>query len=216
MRAITAVACIAMTMVACSSTGRSRETVSAEPPPKSEFTQVTTSMFVDRSAVPNSPATEFTEPTVESVPPGPQDPVDPPDCGPVYWGPPATQAGTVIWSTTSTPDNSATEEIRVFQLFLTMPAERPDLVSLIGKCPTVTYQGVSTTASLLRLPGVPSWATATRLVTEGADGVGIIGLFRGLYVSVAFTQRPGGDLSSADTDALAKLFNDQVAKLEAM
>jgi hypothetical protein len=49
-----------------------------------------------------------------------------------------------------------------------------------------------------------------------ADGVGIIGLFRGLYVSVAFTQRPGGDLSSADTDALAKLFNDQVAKLEAM
>jgi hypothetical protein len=33
---------------------------------------------------------------------------------------------------------------------------------------------------------------------------------------VAFTQRLGGDLSPIDTNALVKLFNDQVAKLEAM
>jgi hypothetical protein len=31
---------------------------------------------------------------------------------------------------------------------------------------------------------------------------------------VAFTQQPVGDLSPNDTDALVKLFNDQVAKLE--
>jgi hypothetical protein len=33
---------------------------------------------------------------------------------------------------------------------------------------------------------------------------------------VAFTQQPVGDLSPNDTDALVKLFNDQVAKLEAI
>ncbi len=86
----------------------------------------------------------------------------------------------------------------------------------LAKCGTVTYQGTTTTAELLRLPGVPSWATATRLVTQGVDGAGIIGLCRGLYVSVAFSQQPGGDLSSDDTNVLVKLFNDQVAKLEAI
>ncbi len=66
------------------------------------------------------------------------------------------------------------------------------------------------------MPGVPSWATPTRIFASGADGAGIIGLCRGLYVSVAFTQKPGGDLSPNDTSALVKLFNDQVAKLEAI
>jgi hypothetical protein len=50
----------------------------------------------------------------------------------------------------------------------------------------------------------------------GGGGAGIIGLCRGLYVSVVFAQQPGGDISPNDTNALAKLFNDQVAKLEAI
>lgn len=134
----------------------------------------------------------------------------------MYWGPDSTQAGSVSWSTTRTPDTSSVEQLRVFQLFLSVPVERPDFVALLGKCATVTYQGVATTASLLRLPGVPSWATATRIVTQVADGAGIIGLCRGLYVSVAFTRKPGGELSPDDTNDLVKLFNDQVAKLEAI
>jgi hypothetical protein len=68
----------------------------------------------------------------------------------------------------------------------------------------------------LSLPGLPSWALATRIIAPGGEGAGIIGLCRGLYVSVAFTQKPGGDLSPSDTDALVKLFNDQVARLEAI
>jgi hypothetical protein len=68
----------------------------------------------------------------------------------------------------------------------------------------------------LPLPGLPSWAVATRITGQGADGAGIIGLCRGLYVSVAFTQKHGGDISQNDTNALVKLFNDQVAKLEAI
>ena len=69
--------------------------------------------------------------------------------------------------------------------------------------------------SPLALPGLPSSAIATR-ITLKADGADIIGLCRGLYVSVAFTQQPGGDLSPNDTNALVKLFNDQVAKIEAI
>jgi hypothetical protein len=113
---------------------------------------------------------------------------------------------------------STNNEGKVFSLYLAVPAERPDLRSLLGKCGTIEFRGVTMTDSPLPLPGLPSWSIATRITTPGADaaGAGIIGLFRGLYVSVAFTQKPGGDISPNDTNALVKLFNDQVAKLEAI
>ena len=111
---------------------------------------------------------------------------------------------------------STNNEGKLFNLFLAVAAERPDLRSLLGKCGTIKYQGVSTTATPLPLPGLPSWSTADRVNVGGADGAGIIGLCRGLYVSTVFTQKPGGDLSPNDTNALVKLFNDQVAKLEAI
>jgi hypothetical protein len=111
---------------------------------------------------------------------------------------------------------STNNEGKFFNLFLLLPAERPDLRSLLGKCGTIEFQGATTTVSPLPLPGLPSSANATRIIAQGADGAGIIGLCRGLYVSVAFTQKPGGDISPNDTNALVKLFNDQVAKLEAI
>jgi hypothetical protein len=144
------------------------------------------------------------------------DPVDPPECEPIFWGPRHTQAGSVSWSSTKPAGASTNSERRFFHLFLAVPAERPDLRSLLGRCGTVGYQGVTGTVSALPLPGLPSWAVATRVNVPGADGAGIIGLCRGLYVSVSFTQQPVGDLSPNDADALVKLFNDQVAKLEAI
>jgi hypothetical protein len=212
-----AAACVVAMAVSCTSPAReSAPPGSSETPPKPDFTTVTSSMFVDKSAVPNGPATEFTAPNIEDVTPGSNEPVDPPECAPVYWGPDSSQAGAVSWTTTGTPDTSSIKATRAFHLFLTVPVERPDFEALLGKCGTVTYQGATTTASLLRLPGVPSWATATRIVTQGVDGAGIIGLCRGLFVSVAFTQQPGGELSPDDANDLVKLFNDQVAKLEAI
>ena len=111
---------------------------------------------------------------------------------------------------------STNNEGKVFNLFLTVSTERPNLGSLLRKCGTIKYQGDTTTLSPLPLPGLPSWSTAYRVTTRGADGAGIIGICRGLYVSVVFTQQPGGDISPNDTNALVKLFNDQVAKLEAI
>jgi hypothetical protein len=218
--AVTAAACMVVMTVSCSSpVNKSAAPGSETPPkPKPEFTQVTSSMFVDRSAVPDSSAMEFTAPTISSDTQGPTDPVDPPECAPIFWGPAHTQAGSVIWSTMKSAGTSTNNEGRAFNLFLAVPAERPDLRSLLGKCGTIEYQGGTITVSPLPLPGLPSWAIATRITAQGADGAGagIIGLSRGLYVSVAFTQKPGGDLSPNDTDALVKLFNDQVAKLEAI
>jgi hypothetical protein len=214
--AVTAAACMVAMTVSC--TSPANEPVApetSEPPPKPELTQVTTSMFVDRSAVPNSSAMEFTAPTIDDVE-GPGDPVDPPGCEPMFWGPTPTQAGSASWSSTKPAGASTNSEGRFFNLALIVPAERPDLRSLLGKCGTVEYQGITTRVSALPMPGLPSWAVATRIIAHGADGAGIIGLCRGLYVSVAFTQQPVGDLSPNDTDALVKLFNDQVAKLEAI
>jgi hypothetical protein len=97
-----------------------------------------------------------------------------------------------------------------------VPAERPDFRSLLGKCGTIEYQGDTFTVSPLPLPGLPSWSTPYRFTVEGVDNAGIVGFCRGLYVAVLVTQQSGGDLPPNDTNALVKLFNDQVAKLEAI
>ena len=61
--AVTAAACMVVMTVSCSSAvTKPAAPGSNEPPQKPEFTQVTTSMFVDRSAVPTSAAMEFTAP----------------------------------------------------------------------------------------------------------------------------------------------------------
>jgi hypothetical protein len=214
---VTAAACLAVMTVSCASpVTKPAAPGSNEPPQKPEFTQVTSSMFVDRSAIPNSAAMEFTAPSIDSYQPGSNDPVDPPECAPLYWGPNGTQAGSVSWSTMRSAGTSTNNEGKVFNLFLVVPTERPDFRSLLGKCGTIEYHGDTITVTPLPLPGLPSWSTAYRVTVGGVNGAGIIGLCRGLYVSVVFSQQPSGDLSPNDTNALVKLFNDQVAKLEAI
>lgn len=170
-------------------------------------------MFVDRSAVPDSAAMEYTPPEIISDF-DPQEPVDPLECGPVFWGPKPVQSGMAGWSTTTSPETATTA--RLFNLSLQVPAERPDFARLIDRCRTVRYQGITATASPLTLPRLPDWAHASRIHVQGSDGVTVIGLCRGLYIAVAFTQKPGGELSPQDSDAVVTLFNAQVSKLEAI
>jgi hypothetical protein len=208
-----------MTVSCSSAVNKSVPSGSSETPQKPDLTQVTSSMFVDRSAVPNSSAMEFTAPSISSHAPGSNDPVDPPECAPLYWGPDSTQIGSVKWSTIRSAGTSTNNEAKFFDLFLSVPAaERPDFRSLLGKCGTVEAQGDTITVTPLPLPGLPSWSTAYRFTVRGVDNAGILGLSRGLYVSVLFTQFSGGDISISpdDTNAFVKLFNDQVAKLEAI
>jgi hypothetical protein len=175
-------------------------------------------MFVDKSALPDNSAMEFTPPDIGADTSGPGDPPDPPKCAPLFWGPAHTQMGGVSWSTRKPANTLATSrtEGKFFNLFLAVPTEHPDLNSLLRQCGTITAQGMTVKVEPLLLPGLPNWAVATRITLKQADGVGIIGLCRGLYVSVAFNQLPSSDISPKDTNALVKVFNDQVAKLEAI
>jgi hypothetical protein len=193
-------------MVSCSS-GEGSETQ------KPEFTQVTTSMFVDRSALPDSSAMEYAAPTIGNEPQGKTDPVDPAECGPAYWGPPFSQMGSVGWSTMKPAGTS--REGRDIRLFLAVAAERPDMKALLAKCETVRYKNVTTTVAPMDLADLPSWAVATVIKVPGATGAGVIGLYRGLYISESFWQLPEADPSADDKTALVKLFNAQVSKLEA-
>jgi hypothetical protein len=215
--AVTAAACIVVMVVSCSSVAtKSAGPSSSETPQKPDFTQVTTAMFVDRSAFPNSSAMEFKAPTISNDPQGTTDPVDPPECGPIYWGPPFSQQGFVEWSSMRSDGKSTNKEGRDIRLALALAAERPDLRALLGKCGTIRYQGVTYTVTPLHLPGLPSWADSSRINTPGVTAAGISGFYRGLLVAVFFTQLPGGDISPNDTDALVNLFNDQVTKLAAI
>jgi hypothetical protein len=138
--------------------------------------------------------------------------VTPPECGPIFFGPTPTQYGSVAWQTPPSDTGSGSG----YKLFLIVPAERPDIAALVGKCSKIEHQGSTVDVTPLPLQGVPDWATATRTTTEGADGATIIGLFRGLYISVTFSQTPAGDLAVGDSDGLVRLFYEQVKKLEAM
>jgi hypothetical protein len=66
--------------------------------------------------------------------------------------------GSVSWSTNN--------EGKVFALFLSVPAERPDFRSLLGKCGTIEYQGDTFTVSPLPLPGLPVGPPHTALTWE--------------------------------------------------
>lgn len=154
--AVIAAACIVAMTISCTSPATKPVTPeSSEPRPKPDLTRVTTSMFVDRSAIPNSSAMEFGAPEISSDMQEPEGPVDPPECEPIFAGPRPTQAGSVSWSSTKPAGTSTNSEGRFFHLFLIVPAERPDLRSLLGKCGTVEYQGITTRISALPMPGCP-------------------------------------------------------------
>src|SRR5262249_45937068 len=88
---------IAVTTVACSS-GAHQSATQSETPNKPDLTQVTSSMFVERSAVPASPPMQFVGPNIR-VDTGGNPPVYPSECGPIFNGPAGTQSGEVKWMT---------------------------------------------------------------------------------------------------------------------
>ena len=133
--AATAAACVIAMTVSCASlcAVSRRHRVAARRRRSRSSPSSTSSMFVDQSAAPNSPATEFTAPNIENVTPGSRR-----TCR--SSGVCADLLGTGFHSsrdlsrgsTTSTPDTSSIDELRVFHLFLSVPVERPDFVSTLG------------------------------------------------------------------------------------
>jgi hypothetical protein len=109
---------------------------------------------------------------------------------------------------------------------LRLSSEKLDFQSIVGECKTYGiyfphHNAIVMNVRTLHLSGVPSWAIAygTTDAVPGAAGpttdgsmrnehVDITGYYRGVLVSV-------WEDADTNTDALVKLFNDQVAKLAA-
>ncbi|MBP1820096.1 hypothetical protein [Mycobacterium sp. OAE908] len=213
---LTAAACLAVMTVSCSSAiPESAAPSSDETPHKADLTQVTNSMFVDRSAVPANLPMRFAGPSIRNDT-GPNPPVYPSECGPIFSGPADTQSGDVKWATVSATGEALNADHGGYLLSISVPRERPDLKSLLSRCASIEHEGVTATYSPLPAQGLPDWAVATRVATRGATGADIMGYCRGLYISANFIQRPAADMSPTDTDTLVKLFNEQAAKLEAI
>jgi hypothetical protein len=227
--AATAAALLAALSVACSSPADQSGAQGGEsPPPRPDFTQVTESMFVGESAIPDGAAKNFSGAVLNADGHNPNDDgVDPPECAPIASGPAHGQGGAAQW--TKWPTDGSDMPVETVKVLISVPTGRPDLQALrtlLGKCKTLQAAGLSWTASPpLQHPGLPESAVAWRYEQTGVSpvigeevhitGLAIFGLSRGLYVRVSTDHTNGEEISPADIDMLVKLFNDQVAKLQA-
>jgi hypothetical protein len=213
----------ALTVSCSSSANQSAPQGSESPPQRPDFTQVTESMLLDASAIPDASDWYFTGPLLNSDGNSPSDDgVDPPECAPLYSGLPHAQKGVVSWVST-VPDSSDLDTPgQTVNLLIAVPIGRPDVRGLrdvLGKCGTFHAGELTSTASPpLQPPGLTDSAVAWRWDTPGpyaSKGVQIVGLSRGLYVEISTYKMNGDEISPTDIDMLVKLFNDQVAKLQA-
>ncbi|MGO4443805.1 hypothetical protein AB4Z42_10675 [Mycobacterium sp. 2YAF39] len=225
--AATAAALLAVLSVACSSpTNQSAQPAaqgSESPPQRPDFTQVTESMFVDASAIPDASAWDFTGAVLNSDGNYPNDDqIDPPKCAPLFSGLPHGQKGAAGWSMWPTDGSDADMPEQNFTVLLAVPTGQPDLQGLrdlLGKCGTFHAGELTSTVSPpLQHPGLPDSAVAWRQNSKGpygSKGAEIVGLSRGLYVEVYTWRTDGDEASPADIDILVNLFNEQVTKLQA-
>jgi len=215
--AATAAAPLAALTISCSSPG------SESPPPRPDLTQVTESMFVGASAIPDSSAWDFTGAVLNPDGNYPYtDQADPPECTPLASGLPHGLKGAADWTMWPTDDPDANMPKQTFTVLIAVPMETPDLQGLrdlLRKCGTFHADELTSTVSPpLQHPGLPDSAVAWRQVSKGpfgSNGTEIVGLSRGLYVEVYTWRTDGADTSPADMDILVNLFNEQVSKLEA-
>lgn len=102
-----------------------------------------------------------------------------------------------------------------FRIDLTLPSEPlPNWHALSEKCRSIGQFELTPRS----LDGLPAWAVASDINLDDGQGdkpgLSIAGDYRGLVIYLQAQRQPTG-LTDADLAACVKLFNDQVAKLEA-
>lgn len=135
--------------------------------------------------------------------------MEPAECMPLLaWSPLASE-----WAFTSL--NAGSAGINLYSVEIGLPNEHPDYAALVSRCGTVTRNATTVTFDQYPITGLPKWATSVlrRVPSENAEAISIFGLYRGALLVVQ-VQR-SSPLDADDTAAVAKIFNDQVAKLEA-
>ncbi|MBS9533314.1 hypothetical protein KIH27_06885 [Mycobacterium sp. M1] len=202
---------------------------------KRAITTLTSEMLLDRSAFPDSSEgkakwisgvnnSTSREPEVPGIT------FDPPECGSIFGTKGATQTGA---ATLTRRQSAGVGSLRVG---LMITPERRDLKGYLQKCQSYTQSielaGHALTTELqlkpLDIAGVPPWAVGAvmssspkhrMLAPVSMTSATVAGYYRGVLVTVSnsLIQRGTGkdDVDSATAEELAKLFNEQIQKLEA-
>jgi hypothetical protein len=183
-----------------------------------DVTQLSQSLLVDRSSFPVIDGAEWTGPQVETA--GDRlassgSNTTPPVCEAFFAGPRPTQEARIGLSSQGI----------TFGAMIEMTAERPDFNSLLSSCGTVqTGDGRQYSIEQRNLSGLPDWSTTVLQRQAGNWLLSTVGFHRGVFLSASRRQAQGQAAprgfgldtpSRQDNDALTKLFNDQVAKLDA-
>ncbi len=106
-----------------------------------------------------------------------------------------------------------------FRVDLTLPAEGlPNWQDLSGKCGSIDEGNRQWVVTPRSVDGLPAWAVASDIELDDGQGdkpgLSIVGNYRGLVIYLQVHNRSTG-IADADLISSVKLFNDQVAKLEA-
>lgn len=213
-----------------------RLTAEEKPSRKPDITELTSDMLVDRASFPDPSGGKWISGVNDAGDAPSEMPnltVDPPECADFYSSP--TSATQTATATLAKLQPGGLHSMRVR---LALTPDRPNLKAFVDKCQSFrqTFEagGRSVTTDIQLSPldaeGVPPWAVATVITSASKAAVRlpiaitastISGYYRGVLVVATSndiglrTGRDDADDDAANAEALVKLFNTQIEKLEA-
>ncbi|HZQ31632.1 MAG TPA: hypothetical protein VFB19_07840 [Mycobacterium sp.] len=173
---------------------------------KPDITQLTDQMLVGRSSFPDMAGAQW-QSGIRNPDDMPELRTRPDECsalsGPLH--------PTQMASASLTAESGTSMHINI-----SLTSERPDLKQVVKDCGTVKLVGIPVTITTKPrdLSGVPDWATAVEIRSGSVSSVAVLGFVRGVHVRAAYLAN-GTALKSDQLTDLVKLFNDEVAKLQA-
>ena len=183
----------------------STEAVSSKP----NFTKVSEALVVGRDSFPDVPDGVWKAPYMYEFP----ESANAIECGPMLNGYVRGKDSLALASLKRNGNDPS------FRIDLTMPSEPlPNWRGLAEKCRSIDTGNRRWTVTSRSLDGLPGWAVASDISLDDGHaerpGLSIAGNYRGLVVYLQAQRGPAG-LTDADIAASVKLFNDQIAKMEA-
>ncbi|MDD7812001.1 hypothetical protein PP713_05410 [Mycobacterium sp. CSUR Q5927] len=213
-----------------------RLTAEEKPSRKPDITELTSDMLVDRASFPDPSGGKWISGVNDAGDAPSEMPnltVDPPECADFYSSP--TSATQTATATLAKLQPGGLHSMRVR---LALTPDRPNLKAFVDKCQSFrqTFEagGRSVTTDIQLSPldaeGVPPWAVATVITSSSKAAIRlpiaitastISGYYRGVLVVATSndiglrTGNDDADAEAANAEALVKLFNTQIEKLEA-
>jgi len=176
---------------------------------KPNFTKVSEALVVGRDSFPEVPDGDWKAPYMYEYPESDKSI----ECGPMLNGYVRGKDSMALASLKRNGNDPS------FRIDLTMPSEPlPNWRDLSEKCRSIDVGDRRWMVTPRPLDGLPAWAVASDVSLDDGHGerpgLSIAGNYRGLVVYLQAQRRSTG-LTDADVAASVKLFNDQIAKMEA-